>query len=147
MLYVFLTILSRRPFARPFPLHEAEAYVGGKRPRGSRERALVHVQCEPKDNDEVEHQQLPSNFALSFEERLAQPRLRASKSRDLSKSKLAKETVANLRPAWCSSDGRPAILLVRGACRASGLSAVFASSKVNARGLRQSAKAYAQGNF
>ena len=107
----------------------------------------MKLQCEPKDNDEVAHQQLPSNFAISFEDRLTQPRPRASKSRDQSKSKLAKETVAKLRPGGCSSEGRPAILLVREACRASGLSAMFASSKANARGSRKSAKAYAQGNF
>ena len=94
-------------------MHEEEASVGGKRPRGSRERALVHVQCEPKDNDEVAYQRLPSNFAISFEERLAQPRPRASKSRDLSKSGLVKDIVAKLRPAGCSSKRRPAILLVR----------------------------------
>ena len=33
--------------------------VGINRPRGSRERAPVYVQCEPKANDEVAHQQLP----------------------------------------------------------------------------------------
>ena len=36
-----------------------------------RERAPVCVQNEPKDNDEVAHQQLPSDFALSFKERMA----------------------------------------------------------------------------
>ena len=52
--------------------HEAEAAVGKKnRPRGSREKAPVYVQCEPKDNHKVAHQQLPSNFAISFEERMA----------------------------------------------------------------------------
>ena len=61
-------------------LHDAEGSVGGKRPRGSRERAPVHVKWESKDNDKVAHQKLPSNFAISFEARLAQPRLRASKS-------------------------------------------------------------------
>ena len=50
--------------------HEAEAPVGKNRPRGSRERAPVYVKCEPKDNDEVAHQQLPSNFAISFEARV-----------------------------------------------------------------------------
>ena len=76
-------------------MHEAsaEAAAGGKRPRGARERAPIYVQCEPKDNDEVAHQQrerapvcvktetkdsgevagrkLPSDFALSFEARMA----------------------------------------------------------------------------
>ena len=51
--------------------HEAEAAVGGKRPRGSRERAPVYVQFWPKDNDEVALQQLPSNFAIHFEARMA----------------------------------------------------------------------------
>ena len=51
--------------------HEAEASVEKNRPRGSRERAPVYVQCEPKDNDEVANQQLPSNFAISFEARMA----------------------------------------------------------------------------
>ena len=54
-------------FARRFLLHQEEAAVGGKRPRGSQERAPVHVQFEPKDNDEMAHLQLPSNFAISFE--------------------------------------------------------------------------------
>ena len=65
------SLASRRRVARSFPLHEAEAAVGGKRPRGSREGAPVHVQYEPKVNDEVAHQHLPSNFAISFEARLA----------------------------------------------------------------------------
>ena len=43
---------------------------------------VMELQCEPKDHDEVAHQQLSSNFAISFEGRLAQPRHRASKSRD-----------------------------------------------------------------
>ena len=77
-----LTVLSRRRFAPAISFHEEEAAVGGKRPRGSRERVPVHVQCEPKDNDEVAHQQLLSDFAMSFEERLAQQRLQDSKSRD-----------------------------------------------------------------
>ena len=51
--------------------HAAEA--GGKRTRGSRERAPVYVQCEPKNNDGVALQQLPINFAMSFEDRLAKP--------------------------------------------------------------------------
>ena len=46
----------------PFPSHEAEASVRGKRPRGSRERAPVHVIYETKDKDGVAHQQLLSNF-------------------------------------------------------------------------------------
>ena len=50
--------------------HEAEAAVGKKKPRGSRERAPVCVKCEPKDNDELAHQ-LPSNFSVSFEARMA----------------------------------------------------------------------------
>ena len=44
--------------------HEAEAAVGENRHRGSREQAPVYVQCEPKDNKEVAHQQLPSIFLL-----------------------------------------------------------------------------------
>ena len=68
-------------FARPFPLDEAEAAVGGKKPRGSRERTPVDVKCEPKDNDGVAHHQyFPSDSAISIEGRLAQPRFRASKS-------------------------------------------------------------------
>ena len=55
--------------------------VGINRPRGSRERAPVYVQCEPKANDEVAHQQLPSYFAISFEGGLAQPKLRASEAK------------------------------------------------------------------
>ena len=51
--------------------HEEEAAMGGKRPRGSRERAPDYVQCEPKDNDEVAYQQLPSNVAIGFEARMA----------------------------------------------------------------------------
>ena len=45
--------------------------VGINRPRGSRERAPDYVQCEPKSNNEVAHQQLPSNCAISFEDELA----------------------------------------------------------------------------
>ena len=41
--------------------------MGGKRPRGSRERAPFYVQCEPKDCGEVAHQQLPSDFAISYD--------------------------------------------------------------------------------
>ena len=67
-----MTYKSRgRRFARPFSLDEAGASVGEKRLRGSREQAPVNVQCEPKDKDEVAHQQLPSNFAISFEARMA----------------------------------------------------------------------------
>ena len=62
-------VTSRRWAARPFPLHEAEAAVVGKRHRGSGKRAPVHVKCEPKDGDGVAHQQLPSNSAISFEAR------------------------------------------------------------------------------
>ena len=62
----------RHPAGRPaVHLNEAEATVGGKRPRGSSERAPVYVQYEPKNNDEVGHKQLPSIFAISFEERAA----------------------------------------------------------------------------
>ena len=43
-------------------MHKAEAAVGVKSPRGSGERAPVHVQCEPKYNDEVAHQKLPINL-------------------------------------------------------------------------------------
>jgi len=51
--------------------HETEASVEKNRPRDSRERAPVYVKCEPKDNDGVAHQQLPSNFAISSEARMA----------------------------------------------------------------------------
>ena len=56
-----------RMAVRPSLISRGRSCRGGKRPRGSRERAPVYVQCEPKDNDEVAHQQLPSNFAISFE--------------------------------------------------------------------------------
>ena len=36
----------------------------------AREHLFTYVQCEPMDNDEVAHQQLPSNFAISFEARM-----------------------------------------------------------------------------
>ena len=52
-------------------LYEAEAAVGESRPRGSRERAPVYVQFEPKNNDEVALQQLSSFFSISFEARMA----------------------------------------------------------------------------
>ena len=42
--------------------HETISSVGKIRPRDSRERAPVYVQCKPKDNDEVAHQQLPSTI-------------------------------------------------------------------------------------
>ena len=42
--------------------HETEASVEKNRPRGSRERAPVYVQCKLKDNDEVAHQDLPSTI-------------------------------------------------------------------------------------
>ena len=58
-------LTSRRRFARP--LQRGRSCRGRKRPRGSRERAPVHVQCEPKDNDEVAHQQLPSQGWRSHE--------------------------------------------------------------------------------
>ena len=45
--------------------YETVASVGKNRPRGSRERAPVYVQCKLKDNDEVAHQQLPST--INFE--------------------------------------------------------------------------------
>ena len=51
--------------------HEAEATVRKNRPPGPRERAPVYVQIEPKDNDEVAHQQLSSHFEISFEARMA----------------------------------------------------------------------------
>ena len=66
--------------------HESEAAVGKtlsstgppdgggakNRPRGSREREPVHVKYAPNDNDEVvAHQQLSSNFAITFEARMA----------------------------------------------------------------------------
>ena len=36
-----------------------------------REHLFEYMQCEPKDNDEVAHRKLPSNFARSFEARMA----------------------------------------------------------------------------
>ena len=56
---------------RPSLISRGRSCRGGKRPRGSRERAPVYVQCEPKNNDEVALRQLPSNFAISLEGRLA----------------------------------------------------------------------------
>ena len=41
------------------------------------------MQCEPKASDEVAHQQLPSNCAISFEDRLAQPKLRAFEAKEI----------------------------------------------------------------
>ena len=35
-----------------------------------REHLFEYMQCEPKDNDEVAHQQLPRNFAISFEAKM-----------------------------------------------------------------------------
>ena len=61
----------RRRVAPAVHFHEAEAAVGEKRPRGSLEQAPVYGEFEPKDNDEVAHQQLPSKFAISFEARMA----------------------------------------------------------------------------
>ena len=58
---------TRRVTALAVHFNKAEASVGGKRPRGSREREPVYVYCEPKDNDEVAHQQLPRNFAISYD--------------------------------------------------------------------------------
>ena len=66
--------------------HEAESSVGEKRPRGSRERAPVYVQCEPKENDEVAHQVLPSNFVISFE---ARPSGRETKANGSLRKKLS----------------------------------------------------------
>jgi hypothetical protein len=56
---------------RPSLISRGRSCRGGKRPRGSRERAPVYVQCETENNDEAALQQLPSNFAISFEDRLA----------------------------------------------------------------------------
>ena len=56
---------------RPFSFTEQKLSWGGKRPRGSRERAPVNIQFEPKDNYEEALQQLPSNFAINFEARIA----------------------------------------------------------------------------
>ena len=51
--------------------HEAEAAVGKTQAVAlAREHLFTYVQCEPKDNDEVAHQQLPSNFAISFEAKM-----------------------------------------------------------------------------
>ena len=55
--------------------------VGISRLRGSRERAPVYAQFEPKAIDEVAPQKLPSNFAISFEDGLAQPKLRATEAK------------------------------------------------------------------
>ena len=56
--------------------------MGINRPRGSREREPVYVHCEPKANDEVAHQQLSNNCAISFEDGLAQPKLRAFEAKE-----------------------------------------------------------------
>ena len=63
-------------------------YGEGQGPRNMPISILVRFTkvSEPKDNDEVAHQQLPSNFVISVEEKMAQPRLRqveAQKSCDL----------------------------------------------------------------
>ena len=42
--------MKREQNGRRF-FHEAEGAVGGKRTRGSRERATVYVQLQSKDND------------------------------------------------------------------------------------------------
>ena len=60
--------------------------MGRKGPRGSREREPANAQCEPKDNDEVAHEPLPSNFAMSSEASFAQPGVRASESLDYGNS-------------------------------------------------------------
>ena len=54
--------------------HETEASVEKNRPRGSRERAPVYVQCKLKENDEVAHQQLPST--INFDSVAAQQVIR-----------------------------------------------------------------------
>ena len=54
-------------------LSRGRSCLGGKRPRGSRERAPVYVKFEPEVNEGVALQKLPSNFAISFEDRSAQP--------------------------------------------------------------------------
>ena len=55
--------------------------VGISRLRGSRERAPVYAQCEPKASHDVAHEHLLSNFAISCEDGLAQPKLRASEAK------------------------------------------------------------------
>jgi len=40
----------------------------------AREHLFTYVKCEPKDSDEMAHQQLPINFAITLEARLAKPR-------------------------------------------------------------------------
>ena len=52
--------------------HLAEAAVGKKAGPVAlaREHLFTYVQCEPKDNDEGAHKQLPSNVAISFEARM-----------------------------------------------------------------------------
>ena len=65
--------ILRNKAVRPSFISRGRSSCEGKMPRGSRERALVYVQCEPKNNDEVALQQLPSNFAISFEDMFAQP--------------------------------------------------------------------------
>ena len=61
--------------------HGVDEGLRGKMPRGSSERAPVYVKFKPKDSDEVALQQLPSNFVINFEERMAQPSPRASETR------------------------------------------------------------------
>ena len=60
--------------------HEAEATVEKKTSPVAlatehlfqfvREHLFEYMQCEPKDNDEVAHEQLPSNFAISYEAKM-----------------------------------------------------------------------------
>ena len=55
-----------------FHFHEAEALVDLKKGPVAlaREHLFTYVKCEPKEYDEVAHQQLPRNFAISFEARV-----------------------------------------------------------------------------
>ena len=69
-------LTSRR---RLFTFTRQKLPWGKNRPRGSRERAPVNVQCEPKDNDKVAHQKLPST--ISFEARSMKPSRRSCDER------------------------------------------------------------------
>ena len=63
--------------------HEAKAAVEKKTGPVAlaREHLFTYVQCEPKNNDEVAHQQLPSNFAISFNETMVYPRPRGPETK------------------------------------------------------------------
>ena len=67
------------------------------RPRGSRERAPIYVQCEPKNSDEVANQQLPINFAMIFEAKIAKPKLRASETKASRSSRIVRLEASHIR--------------------------------------------------